>query len=140
MGPIKRDKQLITQKFNPEKHRGVDLRCVDDITGANLAVIATEQCQVLREGVDGFGNYFIVMRPLDNDSFTELKYIHIMPTNHRPGTLFKPGDYISRCMIGGNSKELHLHFETWKQSGPVDPCIYFDLAGIVYKSKEKQNG
>ena len=138
MGPVKRDKQVITQKFHT-RHNGVDLRCVND-TFVNLPVIATESCQVLREGVDKLGNYFIVVRPLENDSFTELKYIHIMPTNHRPGTMFKPGDYISRCMVGGNSESLHLHFETWKQSGAVDPIGYFKQAGIEYKIKGEPDG
>lgn len=134
IGPVKRSKQFITQRFR-DGHNGVDLRCVDDGTGENLSVIAPETCQVLREGVDGYGNNFLVVRPLDNDLFVELKFIHILPTNYRPGTILGRGTHISKCMIGGNSASLHLHFETWKLAGPVDPCLYFDLSGIEYKFK-----
>jgi murein DD-endopeptidase MepM/ murein hydrolase activator NlpD len=135
MGPIKGlEKQIITQTFHPG-HSGVDLRCVNP-KDENMPVVATEDCRVLRSGIDGYGNYFVVVKPMVNTSFTELKYIHLAPSNHMPGQELKEGEKIGVCAIGGNSKSLHLHFETWKQSGAVDPVEYFDLAGIKHKLKE----
>ena len=130
MGPILREKQKITQKFHV-KHKGVDLRCVTDDTHKNLPVIATERCQVTRRGVDGYGNNFLVVRPLENTDFNELKYIHIDKTTFHEGDIIERGDFISYCIIGGNSQSLHLHFETWKDKA-VNPETYFSAAGIDY--------
>jgi hypothetical protein len=134
MRPIKRTPQLITQMFNAGVHNGVDLRCVDDVTGKNLQVVATERCEVLRVGKDNYGNYFLVVKPLEENDYKELKYIHIDPVNFSIGDIIERNDFISFCRIGGNSKALHLHFETWKESAS-DPLDYFDLMEIEYRIK-----
>jgi murein DD-endopeptidase MepM/ murein hydrolase activator NlpD len=135
MGPINRDVQVITQGFKRGKHNGVDLRCIDDKTRENLAVIATERCRVDRVGVDGYGNYFAVVVPLENTGFNELKYIHIDRPKFKGGETLNAGDVVSYCIIGGNSASLHLHFEVWDESGPIDPVEYFNVADIDFKFK-----
>ena len=134
MGPIKGlDKQIITQRFSAI-HRGVDLRCVNPAY-ENLQVIATEDSRVLRSGLDKYGNYFLVVRPLENTGFSELKYIHIDNMNYAPGVELRAGAKIGYCLIGGNSTSLHLHFEAWEKTGPVDPVEYFNVAEIDFKFK-----
>jgi len=143
MRPIKREFQLITQEFNLNRHKGVDLRCVDDNTFENLPVIMTERSQILRQGIDGYGNYYLVVKPLQNTYYKEIKYIHIDKTNFNIGDIIEKDDFISFCIIGGNSKILHLHFETWgKPVGmsviiPENPVEYFNICGINNKIKDK---
>ena len=137
MGPIKTTKQVITQPFKPGTHRGVDLRCVNKIY-KNLPVVVTEACLVRRQGTDGYGNNYLVVEPVVSmHGYKELKYIHITPTNFQVGQILEEGDIIGKCMIGGNSNSLHLHFETWTAAPlkPVYPLEYFRLLKIPYKFK-----
>ncbi len=133
MKPIQQEIQIITQGFKFSYHNGVDLRCVDD-KYKNLPVVTTERSQVLRQGIDGFGNYFLVLRPLDNLEFSELKFIHIEKTQFEIGQVLEENEFLSRCRIGGNSVSLHLHFEVWANGAPIDPVKYFDVAGIAYET------
>ena len=134
MRPIARQPQLVTQGFKPGIHSGVDLRCVSDTTGENLPVVTPENCEILRQGMDGFGNHFLVVKPLETSDYKELKFIHIAKTDFEIGQVIDKMDFISFCIIGGNSAALHLHFETW-QDEAVNPLEYFDLLGIEYKIK-----
>ena len=133
--PIDRKTQVITQAYWGEVHKGLDLRCVDDITKGNLNVTATEDMEIMRQGRDGFGNYFIVGRPVRAGRTKELKYIHINKTDYPLGKIIRKGDAFCRCIIGGNSKSLHLHFETWDDDGHYNPVEYFVEMGITYKVK-----
>lgn len=132
--PINRKRQMITQKFHAG-HNGVDLRCVTDGTNHNLEVQATEKSELLRQGRDGYGNYYIIVKPLETPNYTEIKYIHINKTHYEKGKIFETGEFIGWCIIGGNSKSLHLHFETWDGKKPVNPETYFEDRGIEYDIK-----
>ena len=115
--PIDRHLQIITQQYKGKAHRGVDLRCVDDTTRANLDVTATEDMEIIRQGRDGFGNFYIVGRPVRVGRTQEIKYIHINKTDYPLGKILRNGEAFCRCIIGGNSHSLHLHFETWDAVG-----------------------
>ena len=132
---IKRDIQVITQGFRPG-HNGADLRCVNMLTRANQDVIAPETLIVKRQGCDSYGNFYLIATPGESGYF-ELKFIHINKTDVEIGQIIERGEKIGRCILGGNSASLHLHFEVW-QSGPVkpiDPVVYFDKLKIPYKYK-----
>lgn len=133
--PINRKRQFITQKFK-SGHRGIDLRCVDDKSYSNLDVTATERAELIRQGQDGYGNYFVVLQPLEYSGLTDIKYIHLNRTTHEKGKIFEAGEKIGMCIVGGNSPSLHLHFETWNGKTPVDPLEYFDAIGIEYDVKD----
>jgi murein DD-endopeptidase MepM/ murein hydrolase activator NlpD len=136
--PINREKQVITQRFTgvtDRDHRGVDLRCVKDGTSTNLEVTATEKSGLLRQGRDRFGNFYVVLKPLETPGYTELKYVHINNTYHAKGKIFEAGEFIGWCIVGGNSKSLHLHFETWNGKIPLDPQAYFKVRGTEYGFK-----
>jgi murein DD-endopeptidase MepM/ murein hydrolase activator NlpD len=132
--PINRKRQLVTQRMK-RGHNGVDLRCVNDLTHENLDVTATEKSELLRQGCDAYGNYFVVLKPLEFSGLTEFKFIHINKTDFDIGKIFKAGETIGRCIVGGNSKSLHLHFEAWKGKAPFDPIQYFKDIGIEYDIK-----
>ena len=132
--PINRDFQFVTQKFKPG-HRGVDLRCVDDKTHKNLDVCATEKSELIRQGVDGYGNHYMVLKPLENSGLTDIKYIHLEATAYKIGTVFEAGEAFAKCSLGGNSPSLHLHFETWFNNKPLDPLVYLGRMNIEYKIK-----
>lgn len=130
---IDREYQYITQPFSPTLHKGVDLRCVDDETMRNnLDVVAPERMRMLRQGKDGYGNYFLVCSGLES-GYQELKFIHIAPTEFPQAYIFVPGEYISKCILGGNSYALHLHFETWNFGRQTLPDAYFEKMNIKYK-------
>lgn len=135
MGPIDRAQQVITQIYRGEAHKGVDLRCVDDVTKENLDVIAPEMMGVIRQGRDGYGNYFLVAQPLESGRARELKFIHINETRYQPGRVIQGGEAFARCIIGGNSRSLHLHFETWDVDGHYNPLEYFEEMRIGYRMK-----
>lgn len=130
---IKRKTQVITQKFKAG-HKGVDLRCVNFTNWINQDVICPEECRVKRSGIDGYGNYYLVVEPLET-KFDELKFIHIRPVRFDVDEIIKEGQYISKCLLGGNSKSLHLHFEVWKGGKAINPTFYFDVRKIKYKFK-----
>jgi len=154
VGPIKRMSgvQVITSPYGmrtlegiARMHRGIDLRCVRFLPGmgyvpqwANQDVIATEESVVERCGRDSYGNGYVVLKPLENIEYKELKYIHI---NHflRVGQPLTKGTKIGKCIIGGSSKAIHLHFETWASHGNkithVNPTIYLDAMNIPYRFK-----
>ena len=133
--PIDRKTQLVTQIYRGTAHRGVDLRCVDDVTKENLDVVMPETCEIIRQGKDGFGNYYIVARPVRAGRTVELKFIHINKTQYELGKIIRQGDAFARCIVGGNSRSLHLHFETWGDDGPYNPSEYFAEMGIDYRVK-----
>ena len=132
-----RDFELVTQPFNSTHHRGVDLRCVDDKTRQNLPVRAPEKMMLLRQGKDRYGNYFLVAKGLES-AYDELKFIHIDMTSFPECHIFEAGDPISYCIMGGNSRALHLHFETWSLGQPLMPDLYFLKMGIEYKYKGEE--
>jgi len=127
---VKSEYQIITSPFGPRIingkksfHRGVDIRTVDLQTRKDIPIVTSEQCKVLRQGIDPYGNYYLVVQLLES-SFDELKYIHITETNFKIGSILITGTFIGYAIIGGNSKAKHLHFETWKNGEPVDPMEY----------------
>ena len=131
---INRDVQSITSRFgnrtlNGEKqfHYGIDLRSVNMETYQDQEVLAPEECRVLRVGIDRTGNGFLVVEPIDNKYYRELKFIHIDDyalDNFSPGDLIVKGSFLGYCVIGGTSKAKHLHFETWvaAKGNTIRPC------------------
>lgn len=133
--PIDREFQFITQIYRGEVHRGIDLRCVDDETRENLDVTAPCNMEVIRQGRDGYGNYFLVGRPLADARCREMKFIHINETRYQSGRVIPAGDAFAKCIVGGNSRSLHLHFETWDSDGHYNPIEYLDSLKIKYRFK-----
>lgn len=138
---VKSEYQIITSPFGPRTingrqsfHRGVDIRTVDFQTWKDIPIVTSEQCKVLRQGKDGYGNYFLVVQPHESN-FDEIKYIHISETKFKIGSILVPDIFLGYAIIGGNSKAKHLHFETWKDGKPVDPIEYFIEMNIKYLTK-----
>ena len=145
---IERKIQYITQKFNPPKHNGVDLRSVD-IEGQTYDkqyVMTIEDCKVLRaswiDGPDKFGNDFIVLEPTKNfDIVDELKYIHIMPfKTYEKDEIIEAGTPFAITAIRkdyfperSNSEAHHLHFECLKRGQYIDPVKYMNVNNIKYE-------
>lgn len=120
---IKRDKQVITQRYNGEKHRGLDLRCVNTF-GLVQPVVAPEDAVIIRNsienGVDGFGNHYVVYRV---DSGHVMKSIHVKPEKGiKNGVSVIKWQLLGWPVIGGNSKSLHEHWELWSE----DEREYYD--------------
>lgn len=135
--PVKTDRLVITSPYGQRKnifHNGVDLRSVNKETGAMLDIIAPENMQVLRNGVDGYGNYFLVGKPLES-TFKELKFIHLDEKclSFAKGAVLDKGTALGHSRIGGNSAAHHLHFEVWNNDS-IDPVIYFETMGIKWKN------
>lgn len=138
--PVDTDELVITQRFHARNHKGVDLRSVDLETYEKLDIVLPEDAEVLRFGIDGFGNDFMVVRPA-NDFMDELKFIHV--TFVRPfesGEILDAGTVLGKTQyfeeIGrGNSKAHHLHFETWRKGTAINPIRYFDEYHIAYRFK-----
>ena len=138
-------KLVITSKYGPRWnrfHKGIDLRTVSRATWKDLDIVAPEKCKVLRVGVDGYGNYFLVVKPLENTQFKELKFIHIDDYAFKkmsPGMILHKNEYIGKCIIGGNSQARHLHFETWIEfNGKLthtNPEDYLRVTKIQYSFK-----
>jgi len=122
-----------TYKGKTRKHKGIDLRSVNMVTGICHDIVAPEYCKVLRQGIDGYGNYFLVTRGIESDY--ELKFIHIEKTHFEIGEMIRNGHYISISRIGGNSRAHHLHFETWEHRKPLNPVDYLNKMNINYKYK-----
>lgn len=136
--PTSRKIQKITSPYGQRGkifHAGIDLRSVNFQTGADLDILAPEKCKVKRQGKDGYGNYFLIVEPIDSAlyGYTEIKFIHIAPTFFGIGAIMEKGANIGRAIIGGNSTQKHLHFETWKELGHSDPVEYFNCMGIKYE-------
>lgn len=121
----------ITQPFKPG-HNGVDLRNYTPRSGLGGLIITAEDCSVLRYGIDKFGNEFLVVK---GKSGIEHKYIHnmIYPLYREKGVSIAEGVRIGVTTIGGNSKALHLHYETWRKGKPVDPVTIWDEYGVEYE-------
>lgn len=145
MGPVKRKYQVITSPFGKRgdiMHKGIDLRSIRfSVKGLSLGdhdLVACEKCLVRRQGVDGYGNNYLVVEPLTSNIFgyTEIKYIHISKTDFTTGQILEEGDYIGKAILGGNSLAKHLHFETWKGGDAVDPVKYLNDMLIAYKTKD----
>lgn len=133
--PIDRKTQVVTQIYRGTAHKGVDLRCVDDVTKGNLNVTAPEDMEVMRQSRDKLGNFFIVGRPVRVGRTKEIKFIHLNKTDYDLGRIIRKGDAFARCIVGGNSRSLHLHFETWDDDGHYNPIEYFTEMGIDYRVK-----
>jgi murein DD-endopeptidase MepM/ murein hydrolase activator NlpD len=114
---VKTLKLKITSKYGPRWgrfHKGIDLRSVSG--WKDLDILCPEKSEVLRVGRDGYGNYFLVVKPLENTQFKELKFIHIDDhalSHFAPKMILQKDEYIGKAIIGGNSRSKHLHFETW---------------------------
>lgn len=131
---IRRKKQIITQEYHSKAHKGIDLRCIDEKTYKPQPVIAPETVTVIRKGIDSYGNKFIVYATKDY----EFKSIHVR-SEHSVGDIILEKEIVGWCEVGGNSNALHEHFEIWQHGKPINPTIYFDIAGIAYDRKNNTN-
>ncbi len=138
--PVDTDELVITQRFHARNHKGVDLRSVDLETYDKLDIILPEDAEVLRRGVDGFGNDFLVVQPT-NDFMSELKFIHVtFDSLFEVGEMLEAGTVLGKTQIvdeigRGNSLAHHLHFETWRKGTPINPMRYFDEYHTPYRFK-----
>lgn len=116
-------------------HKGVDLRSVDLSNRKDLPVIAPEDCIILRQDKDTYGNYFLVVKPIESQhlGYSELKFIHINKTTFNIGQPLQKGNLIGIAIIGGNSTSKHLHYETWKGKNHINPIQYFDDMGFPFE-------
>jgi murein DD-endopeptidase MepM/ murein hydrolase activator NlpD len=118
---VNTDKLIITSRYGTRWnsfHKGIDLRTVNLPSWDDFDLSVPEDCKVLRVGRDKYGNYFLVVKPLKNKQFKELKFIHIDDyalSRFKTGDKLKKGDYIGRACLGGNSRAKHLHFEVWME-------------------------
>jgi len=151
--PIKRlsEAQVITSPFgmrtlNGQRrmHRGIDLRSRRFSKEKGYVpqwglqdVVFSEDSAVLRWGTDPKGNDFLVVKPLENMEYSEIKYIHVTVDDKikQKGIKFLKGDKIGKTQVKGSSTVHHLHFETWKDGKPVDPVEYLDKIGVKYQFK-----
>lgn len=137
--PTKYAPMMITQKYRGYLHRGVDLRNYDFDKGEPMEIVAPEDGVILRtsysHGKDGYGNNWLAM--LTKKGLWELKFIHndIYPAFRDPGAVVQEGDIMGISELGGNSKSIHLHFETWSAGKVKDPVIYFQDRGLDYGYK-----
>jgi murein DD-endopeptidase MepM/ murein hydrolase activator NlpD len=143
-GPIEGIPVILTQKYKGNIHMGVDVRSYDFKRWKLCPIVATEQQVVIRVGIDGYGNDYIICRPFDDTVATELKYIHVKPSvsegdilagGQRIGITAIDSDYSPRR---GNSYAHHLHFETWKGSHHFDPVLYFSYGEIEIIGKSSR--
>lgn len=138
--PVDTDELVITQRFNVRQHRAVDLRSVNLETSEKLNIILPEDAEVLRVGIDGFGNDFLVVRPA-NDFMDELKFIHVsFVTSFKAGEMLDAGTVLGQTQIidevgRGNSNAHHLHFETWRKGTAINPIRYFEEGHFSYRFK-----
>jgi murein DD-endopeptidase MepM/ murein hydrolase activator NlpD len=133
--PVKTNELIITQPFKGISHRGVDLRSASLSPFKLLPVVMCEDGVVLRKGIDGLGNDFLVVKCGEH----EIKYIHVtFNANYQPGENIPGGVEIGftqiKQVIGrGNSSAHHLHFEVWRDGSPIDPVEYFHDKKMRYK-------
>lgn len=138
--PVDTDELVITQRFHARNHKAVDLRSVDLDANEKLDIILPEDAEVLRIGIDGFGNDFIVVQPV-NDFMSELKFIHVtFKEKFKVGDFLEAGTVFGKTQIvdeigRGNSLAHHLHFETWRKGTAINPIRYFDEYHIAYRFK-----
>ena len=128
--PVKRKKLKVTSPYGKRGnifHYGMDLRCFNFITKRHQPFVATEDSIVLRVKRDKNDNGIIVLKPLESD-YDELKYIHINieECNVEEGQEIKGGHVLGFAEIRGQSKSLHLHFETIFDGYRMNPQIYID--------------
>jgi len=149
--PVKRfsNVQVITAPFGEKRgnrtHKGVDLRSRRFLPETGYVkqwglqdVVATERCRIKRFGTDQKGNDYIVLTPMKNTDYYELKYIHVTLRDEVKviDKTLEAGDRIGKTQIKGTSKAHHLHFEVWDNLVAIDPLIYFNDLKIKYKFKK----
>ena len=128
--PVQVKRLKVTSSFGERGnifHYGTDFRCYDFLRRKSLPFIATENAKVLRVKRDGNDNGIIVLKPLDTN-YSELKYIHvnIEECNVFEGQEIKAGHLLGFAEVRGQSKSLHLHFETLLDGFKIDPMIYIN--------------
>lgn len=135
---IKRKKQIITQRYKGEQHRGVDLRCVDWKYGVQPS-IAPEDGVIIRNsyenGQDSYGNNYVVMR---GESGHVYKSIHVRPEKTiKNGKQVIKNEILGFPEIGGNSTALHEHWEIWNDNETeyYDPTRFFIAFDINFDYK-----
>jgi murein DD-endopeptidase MepM/ murein hydrolase activator NlpD len=143
-GPIEGIPLILTQKYKGNLHRGIDCRSYDFKRFKLCPVIATEKQVVVRVGIDGYGNDYIICRPFDDTVVTDLKYIHVKP-EVKEGDILDGGKRIGMTAIDsdyfphrGNSYAHHLHFETWKAGSHLDPVLYFSYGEVEVIQKSSR--
>lgn len=125
-----------TLNFQKVFHQGVDLRSVNKTSGRLLDITAPERMRVIRRGVDGYGNYYLVTAPEESEYY-ELKFIHMDATclSLPLALTVEKGFVLGKTRVGGNSMAHHLHFETWTAEGVhANPMEYFDKMGMKWKT------
>lgn len=133
--PVETKNNIVTQKFKPGIHEGVDIRTYDFERDKLLPIVLCEEAEFLRQGVDGYGNDFIVFKGLESGLI--LRYVHIDITeDFKKDTVYDCGSKIGYSKIGGNSKQHHLHFSVSRLDDMktfVDPLPVFVIHNVEYK-------
>ncbi len=139
-GPVKRDIQIVTQDYYKE-HGGIDLRSTLEKDYSLQMCVLTERATLIRRGIDGYGNDFVVFKP-ENPVFDEVRYIHVnvLPAFNRGhlGEVFDEGTEIGKTQIfaevgRGNSKAHHLHFAVVQNTVLINPLRYLDHYNISWE-------
>ena len=130
--------QVITQKYNRFRHRGVDLRSWDFTNNRLFPVVAPENMYIMRVGTDNYGNDFMVCT--GDISGYLLKFIHVTFLDEflqkdNGYKLILKNTILGYTQIKGNSKAHHLHFETWGVHKSFNPVKYFKEMNIPWRYK-----
>lgn len=105
----------ISQKYNVEKHKGIDIGwLVAD--GEHLPVRAWKDGTVIASGTDTKGGVYVVIRH-ENNQWSG--YWHLVNgSNIAQGKVVKEGDTIGKRGNTGQSSGTHLHFLLTKEGMP----------------------
>lgn len=106
----------ISQKYNVEKHKGIDIGwLVAD--GEHLPVRAWKDGTVIASGTDSKGGVYVVIRH-ENNQWSG--YWHLVEESNIPvGSVVKEGDKIGIRGNTGESTATHLHFLITKEGMPT---------------------
>jgi len=102
-----------------EFHKGIDIDA-----GEDDAIKAALDGEVIETGANRtYGNYVKIKH---KNNMTTV-YAHCSKIIVKEGQNVKQGDIIAQVGNTGLSVGSHLHFEIWKDGGPVNPLSYIDI-------------